>query len=355
MGFREQALAGMERLQILDLLLHGRRLRPRQELVVLNYHRIVDGPLLLDPGVVSATREGFAEQVLQVARFATPVSIAQVCAALRGARLPENPVLITFDDGYRDNYELALPILQRHGVPATFFVTTGYIQTQRLPWWDRISYVVRHSHRQRLALTYPMTMSLPLLTPPQRLRTKRLLLKIVKQEVGLDLDRFQVELAQAAAVEVDEAALSRGLFMDWDEVRAMQAAGMDIGAHTERHRVLQTLSLAEAKDELVRPRVELRERLGQAPRAIAYPVGRPLTAESGLRSLVAEAGYELGFTFAKGLIDLSGLRGGSIIGGHGGRSAGLDPLNLPRLGVELEDRVAAARFKGALAVPRFLV
>ena len=81
MGFREQALAGMERLQILDLLLHGRRLRPRQELVVLNYHRIVDGPLLLDPGVVSATREGFAEQVLQVARFATPVSIAQVCAA----------------------------------------------------------------------------------------------------------------------------------------------------------------------------------------------------------------------------------------------------------------------------------
>ena len=111
MGFREQALAGMERLQILDLLLHGRRLRPRQELVVLNYHRIVDGPLLLDPGVVSATREGFAEQVLQVARFATPVSIAQVCAALRGARLPKNPVLITFDDGYRDNYELALPIL----------------------------------------------------------------------------------------------------------------------------------------------------------------------------------------------------------------------------------------------------
>lgn len=342
LALRDRALAGLEQLRLFDLLLAGRRALPRRELVVLNYHRVLDEETLLDEGVISATSAAFAAQVLQVARFATPVTISQVCAAVAGAApLPDNPVLITFDDGYRDNHDLALPLLRRHGVPATFFVTTGYIQAGRLPWWDRISYVVRRSAQATLTLGYPRALQLDLSGPPQRAQSKRALLRLVKQEVGLDLPRFLAELSQAAAVEVDEAELARGLFMDWEQVAALQAAGMDIGAHTHSHRVLQTLTLAEAREELVAPRAELAQRLGRAPRAIAYPVGRPLAPESGLPALVREAGYEIGFTFVPGAIQLD--RGG------------LDALNLPRFGVERGDAVAAARFKGALALPRLLV
>lgn len=341
---RERAFSSLERLRLLDVLLRGRAHLPRQSLVVLNYHRVQDQDTGLDDGVVSATAAGFYEQVLLVARHARAVTIDDIGAALRGERaLPKNAVLLTFDDGYRDNHDVALPILQKLGVPATFFVTTGYVGQRCLPWWDRIGYVLRRSTAPELHLRYPTEQRLSM-SGAARAQTQRVLLRLIKQSFGLDFARFFAELEQAAGVTVDEAALTDGLFMSWDEVRALHRAGMDIGAHTKTHRVLQTIPLEEARDEIAGSRQEIAAQLGFAPRAIAYPVGHPLSQESGLRGLVAEAGFEIGFTFVKGLIDL----------GPRGRGA-IDPLNLPRLSVDREDRIASARFKAALGAPQLLL
>ena len=110
--------------------------------LVLNYHRIGSGDESpFDRGLWSADAEEFSDQI----RFCksqleviTPDDIPRVVANGSGRY-----ALITFDDGYRDNYEIAFPILKAEGVPATFFIATGFVDTPRLPWWDEIAWMVR--------------------------------------------------------------------------------------------------------------------------------------------------------------------------------------------------------------------
>lgn len=326
----------LETRRLLDLLLRGRSFVPRRSLVVLTYHRIADKEPVLDDGVVSASPAEFAEQMGMLRERATPLSIDQVADILRHRLpVPDNAVLVTFDDGYRDNWESALPILRRLGVPATFFVATGFIETGRLPWWDRISYITRHAPTGTIRIRYPANVDLRVDSAWDRHQAKRTLLRMCKHVYQLDFDRFFAGLEQAAGLVVDEAALAEGLFMNWEQVRDLQQAGMDIGAHTHSHRVLQTLSFAEVHEEICLSRRLLGERLGIVPRSLAYPVGFPVSGESGLRGVIEEAGFEIGFAFVPGY----------VVPGK------TDLLNLPRYAVERE---TPARFKTALAAPSLL-
>ena len=119
-------------------------------LVGLNYLRIGDGRQSpFDRGLWSATAEAFDEQLAWIKKNYDVVSPADLPAAKSGRR-----VIITFDDGYRDNYTAAFPVLQRHGLPATFFVATGFIDEPRLPWWDEIAWMVRSSKRTGLTRNF---------------------------------------------------------------------------------------------------------------------------------------------------------------------------------------------------------
>lgn len=339
-----RTLSTIDRVGVLDLLAGGRRLWPRRALVVLNYHRVIDHETDLDEGVVSATAEEFDAQMRLLSETARCLSVDELVQVMRGdMAMPDNAVMITFDDGYADNFDAALPSLLRYGVRATFFITTGYIETGRLPWWDRVSYVLKRTSAERIQLRYPVQINLPLATPRDRLRARRTLLRVVKQVYGLDHERFFASIEEHAGVAVDEAQLCRGLFMSWAQIAELQRRGMDIGAHTHTHRVLQTLSEAEAAEELRVPTEILRERLGVTPRAIAYPVGFPLSPTSALRRLVQEAGFEVGFTFVPGVI--TPPPDGPVV----------DRYNLPRLPVDRSVGGAAARFKLALLAPASLL
>lgn len=340
-AIRERGLQALDTLRFFDLFLLARERWPRRTLAALNYHRVLDGPSGLDEGVVSASCAEFDRQMALVARHASAISIDDLCAALDGGRaLPKNPVLLTFDDGYLDNYELALPILRKHGVRATFFITTNYIGTNRLPWWDRVAYLMRHTRFQELKLRYPRELSLSLATPNARRLAQRTVLHVIKRTYGLDMDRFLQELEAAAGLAIDEPALAKRLFMDWDHVRGLHRAGMDLGAHTMSHRVLQTLVLAEAEREIMGSQRILTEQIGEPMRAIAYPVGYPLGRFSGLWELVAKAGFSLGFTFVPGLIEVN---------------EDVDRFNLPRLAVDSTTRAPGVRFKTSLSFPNLLV
>ncbi len=343
-GATRRALTTVDRFQVLDLLLRGRRLLPRRSLVVLNYHRVLDESTCFDEGVISATAAEFETQMATVARSGTSLSVAQLDRVLTGEiPMPDNAVMVTFDDGYNDNYRTALPALLRHGVRATFFITTGFIETGRLPWWDRVSYILKNTRVGRLCLRYPAQINLNIQPGRERLLARRNLLRLIKQVFGLDHQRFFADLEEAAEVKVDEAGLARGLFMTWGQLKELVDAGMDIGSHTHSHRVLQTIGLNEAEEELALPQRIIRERLGVTPRAIAYPVGFPLNQTSGLRERVQRAGYDVGFTFIPGVITAPG----------NGTTA--DRLNLPRLSVDRSDRAANARFKAALLAPSALL
>jgi peptidoglycan/xylan/chitin deacetylase (PgdA/CDA1 family) len=280
---------------------------PGGGLTVLLYHRVADpeaiGPL--DPSMIDATPAEFDAQMGYVRENFHPVSIDEVLAARRaGKPLPADSVLISFDDGYRDNFENAAPILERHGMTGLFFITTGHVRHRRLFWWEQVSLLVRRAQVPRLRLVYPRAEEMPLGTPEDRARAVRGLNRIIKERYAMDLDRFLSGVAEACEVRWDPAeatALADQALMTWDDVRTLRRRGMGIGSHTDSHRVLLTLPPEPLAAELAGSRAALEAHLGEPVTTIAYPVGRSVAEVVPVRAAVAAAGYELGFTTRAGV------------------------------------------------------
>jgi len=308
-------------------------------LTVLTYHRIHPNPdkQRFDRGVIDATPAEFDEQLGLLRRYFNVVGIEEVYAHRRGAPLPPNPAIVTFDDGYKECYACALPLLLKHGLKAAFFIATSYLTERRIFWWDRISYVVQASNAERIRLEYPFALELDLKT--SREHAIRQLLRVVKCQPALDLDRFLAGLTAACGVVWDttlERAHADQLLMTWDEVRELQSYGMEIHSHTRTHRVLQTVPVSDLNSELAGARRDLEDQLGRPVRAISYPVGRSIAAAPVIRAAVRQAGYDLGFSNTSGITLLNGS---------------VDPLDLHRISVERS--MPPSYFKALLALPSF--
>lgn len=271
----------------------------RPTLVVLNYHRIGDrDATLYDPHVFSTTQEGFEAQIALLQRRYRVVSLAEATAIITGATRPRGvAVLLTFDDGYLDNYTAAFPVLAARGVPATFFLVTSEVGTSHIPRWDRVAWAVRHAPPGVVRLRSPYDLTLDLRSDDRVPAVKRALLALKSRAVA-DADDFV-----SAVVEACDAAPPTApdrVYMSWSEVAEMAKGGMDIGSHTHTHRILSRLSREEQLSELETSRRVLAERLGLDVTACAYPDGLPTTWNDATLWAMREAGYRIGFTFHGG-------------------------------------------------------
>jgi len=313
--------------------------RPAKALTVLTYHHVCEpGPgYQFDPDCADVTPAQFRRQMQLVKRNFSVIGLAELARGLDSGRLPPNPIAITFDDGYRSNLIEALPVLRELELPATFFIATGFATQRRLYWWDRIAYLVAEATVPSMRLTYPTPATIAL---TDRAAARAALVKVVKDHRELELERFLVEVAAAAGVAWDadrERALADELIMTWDEIRALAAAGMAIESHSQQHRVLETMAPAALAADLRGARAELERELGKPSVAIAYPVGRAIAGYPAVRTAVADAGYQLGFTNASGVIDLT-------------QPAKLDRLGLNRVAVDRD--LSDALFLAQLVIPR---
>jgi peptidoglycan/xylan/chitin deacetylase (PgdA/CDA1 family) len=299
---RDKVSAALSRIGLLRLL---ELLPKRNSLLALNYHRIGDAATTpFDEGVFSASASEFDEQMALVRRHCGVVSLEEALDLLgKGRPWRGMPTLITFDDGYLDNYQHAFPILKSHGVVAAFFLVSSFVGASQLPWWDRIAWVVRRSRKQRLLLRYPRPIECPL--PPGR-RTIEIqnLLNAFKSAETTDPDRFLSELEAECDIE-PAASESTRLFLDWEEAREMARAGMAIGSHTHTHRILAKLTTAEQGSELRTSRELIRAGLGSelssSSDVLAYPVGGRSSFDGVTRASLKEAGYRAAFSYYGGL------------------------------------------------------
>jgi peptidoglycan/xylan/chitin deacetylase (PgdA/CDA1 family) len=320
-----------------------RRLTPAPQLSIVTYHHVAapDPAYPYDPQVADATPAQFRRQIEMLARYGTPIGVDELLRAIGGAPLPKNPVMITFDDGYRSCHDVALPILRAVGVRATFFIATSFITERRLYWWERISLLIAQAKRRRALIRYPHTIDLDLDFPT----IGDVLTDIVKNTRELDLERFLDELNQIFELAWSpqlEASYADQLIMTWDHVRALARAGMDVESHGRRHRVLQTLSDAALQDDLTGSRLELEAQLGRPVRAVAYPVGRRINGEQRIRTALAKAGYQIGLSNHSGVNRWwpPALRG----------VAPIDPFDVRRLAIDRE--MSDAMFLMQIAVPQ---
>jgi peptidoglycan/xylan/chitin deacetylase (PgdA/CDA1 family) len=235
----------------------------------------------------------------------------QAAARLKAGTLPARALSITFDDGYADNQAVALPILKRHGLTATFFVSTGFLDGGRM-WNDTIAEAFRRGAGPALDLRDlfddPAALY-PLATPEQRrhgLETVILKAKYLPVAERLTL--------VGRIAERSGAALPEDLMMTRAQVVALRRAGMQIGAHTVSHPILARLGEAEARAEILDSKRFLEDLLDERVGLFAYPNGKPaedFTPESV--AIARSAGFDAAVSTA-----------------WGAANARTDPFQLPR-------------------------
>ncbi len=270
--------------------------------LVMNYHRIgVASECEFDRDVFSTTEEQFDLQMDFLKRNFEVISPADLPVARRQGK--GRYVIVTFDDGYRDNYEKAFPILKRHHLPATFFIPTGFIDRRELSWWDTIAWMIRHSDARQLPASKWFPAPLPL-TGEAREIAIRQALKTYKKLPGHQTANFIDDLAEATGHASLPTQLGDELWMSWNNIRELRLAGMTIGGHTVNHPLLGRLTSSEQIAEIRGCHERLTEMTGIAPKSFSYPVGKPDTFSTITRAILLSTGFEFAFSFYGGYQNL---------------------------------------------------
>jgi peptidoglycan/xylan/chitin deacetylase (PgdA/CDA1 family) len=279
----------------------------RRALTILNYHRIGNADETpFDSGVFSATADQFDAQITYLKRRFRMATLEDVFAMVDGNTPRGTSVLITFDDGYLDNYTLAFPMLRAHGVQAVFFLPTAFIGTGKLPWWDVIAYVIKRSLKRRIRLEYPEPASFDLAVHGGK-GVSMEILRLSTQPAVKDPERFLLELETECEVARPEAEAER-CFLNWDEAREMQQHGMAFGSHTHSHEILTKLSAERQREEVRYSREILERELNQRVETLAYPVGLQHCFSSDTVRALEETGYRAAFSYYGGSNQVGRIR-----------------------------------------------
>lgn len=265
----------------------------RARLSVLIFHRVMATADPLRPG--EPTAQAFEAQLRWVRAWFNVLPLSAAARGLRDGTLPERPLAITFDDGYADNYTIAMPILQKLGLTATFFVATGYLDGGRM-FNDSVIEAVRQCRTPALDLASLGLGSVSVADDEARRKAIDLILEKIKyMEPG---PREEATRALARSI---GATLPDDLMMTSAQVAGLHRGGMEVGAHTVSHPVLAEVDLAVARDEIVRGRDRLQSIIGEPVKVFAYPNGRPLRDyRQEHAALVREAGFEAAVSTAWG-------------------------------------------------------
>lgn len=267
---------------------HAARLITRRQPKILMYHRFSEQA---SPTAVSLA--GFERQLRIIKRWFNPMTLTQLAEARAIGQTPEHAVVITVDDGYRDFYEIAYPLLRHYGLPATFFVTTGFINRETWLWPDQVTWLLERKPgglgQQQIA-GLPLDLDRPRSEVWQALIDRFLSVPNQERLAGLkELERLcDVTLPPQAPTECGAS--------DWSQLEEMQKNGIEIGGHTYSHPSLGHMTEEEVAQELAWTRGLLVERLGDRPRSFCYPNGAPGDYSERIKSQVREAGFTAAVT-----------------------------------------------------------
>lgn len=297
----------------------------RKRCVVITYHRITrpsDEAVPLQDGMY-VLPEVFEEHLRYFRRRFNVIGLDEFVETMKSGRSFDRACLLTFDDGWVDNYRNAFPLLRKYGVPATVFLATDYIGSGRWFWPDQIAYLLAKS----VAATAGSTMSGPArdlmaVYRQGRAGAEERLNAAIEYMKGQSAETIQAvigdlcRLSGTACLPQDRQAVS------WDEVREMQQSGIAFGSHTKSHAILTALESEQAVlEELTGSKAIIEQETGQCVRAFCFPNGN---YNVPLMKAVEGAGYDCAFLCVRGTV-----------------TVGMNPFALPR--VSLHNDISSSR------------
>lgn len=313
-------------LGVTELVRRSRSRRMPDRFTILMYHRLHaehGGPEYIYQGNVGPTVKVFERQMRYLKTHYNVIAFDRLIDCLKeGEPIPPNSVIITFDDGYKDIYTLAFPILKSYGLPATVFLATGHIGTNDLLWYDRIAYIVHHTRKNCITVD---GLNLPLMNPQDKLVATERLVQLLSSVSGKMEWPLTAELQDAFNVGFDNCAINFGL--SWDEVREMALHDITFGSHTVNHPFLTRVSRETAHAEIMDSKRTIEREIQRPVRVFAYPHG---DFNEETLSIVETCGLEAACTCS-----------------YGSNNSGANLLALRRRGIDSSDTIPI--FKANLA------
>lgn len=280
------------------------------EVTLLGFHGLCEnvGDLGILDWSLHLPVSGFRSICALLASDYRVISMADLIEARKnGTKLPDNAAIITFDDGYASNYELAFPILKKFGLPASIYVTTGFLDSEDMLWFQRVDLALGRT--QKPTIDWKINgkkLRMLLVTREQRQQSLVRLIPELKELSDADLLHEVCRLEEMLGVKTpgpDELPqLMRP--MTWDMAREMSASGqIEIGGHTHTHPILARCDSIAMRAEIFTCRDRIREELGTIPLTFAYPNGGQDDFTQETMSLVKEAGFQAACSAINGRVD----------------------------------------------------
>jgi len=236
-----------------------------------------------------------AKQFRFLRRYANVVDLADAVSALRaGRRLPPRAVAITFDDGYRDNLDIAIPILEEYGLPATFFLVPDFLSGELTPWWERLAWAVQNTKRTTVRFGEDDLDLTGDASGPTYVRICEEVKRRTQEQRLATIDTLVDELAPAGAFDASK------LMLDWDGAAAIVRRGFAIGSHSMDHCILANESIEAQYSNLSTSRQLLADTLDTNVRLLAYPNGTERDFTGHTIAASTEAGFEHAVTTIDG-------------------------------------------------------
>lgn len=268
----------------------------RRRLLVLCYHAVISDDVPKDQRAnIAVTQSQFELQLCELVRHWTPIAITGLSSAIYEKRpLPSNAVLVTFDDGFRNNIEHAAPILQKYRIPAIFFLTTGLIGTKHLLWTQELVERIVAWPDGSFPRYAPLQTELPC-EPSKRLSFAAGVVAHCKRLPNSERTDFMEKLRKHE-LRID-AKWKQELydFMSWDDVRELRDRGFEIGSHTVNHPILSSLASDELERQLKESKQKIECEIGRECTCFAYPNGGNLDVSDEVINMAIDTGFRLGF------------------------------------------------------------
>jgi peptidoglycan/xylan/chitin deacetylase (PgdA/CDA1 family) len=257
---------------------------------ILCYHRVgTEGvPVFsrLEPGV-------FEKQMRYLKKHYRIVSLGRLCRELKDGGKVRPTLAITFDDGYRDLYTHAFPVLQKYEIPATIYLIGKCMETGEAPWYDRIFVALESAPDPILEVELSEPRKFSLTDPATRAAVAWQIVCYLRSIPDTQRRQWCASFEQRMPVPSAEV---QGRMLNWDQVRAMRKGGVFFGAHTMTHPSVSRLESDALQNEILQSKELLEEGLQTSFEDFAYPFGKPSDCSMAAENLLSRSGYRSAVT-----------------------------------------------------------
>jgi peptidoglycan/xylan/chitin deacetylase (PgdA/CDA1 family) len=265
----------------------------KQQVPIFAYHRVsmaTDFPWSLTP----VTPQNFEREIRYLSHRYQIIALDELITSFNKFKtLPPKTAVVTFDDGYKDTYLNAYPILKKNNIPATVFLTTGHIGTGKLFWWDKVGYVICKTELTTLDLGELGMYHLN--SAGNRLQVANLISARLKQLPIKNRDELINRMVNSSGVDIPPN-LGEELILSWNEIKEMSKNGINFGSHTVSHPILTRLPLEVARKEIIDSKKDIEKELSQEVTTFCYPNGEPGDFNNDIEGILKSNGFKCSVT-----------------------------------------------------------